>query len=154
MLKAAARRDVDLVVFWSLDRFTREGALPTLQHLNTLSSYGVGFRSFTEPYLDSCGAFKDAIIAILAAIARQERIRVVERIQAGLERAKAKGTRSGRPIGRPRCVFDRKRAREMRKSGMSFGAIASGDGDFKSCGCAGVLTIGQSLSKRFRVGRL
>ena len=43
----------------------REGMLETLQHRNRLTSYGVGFRSFTEAYLDSCGLFKDAVIAIL-----------------------------------------------------------------------------------------
>ena len=51
MMSEAAQRRFDVLVFWALDRFTREGALATLQHLNRLSSYGVGFRSFTEPYL-------------------------------------------------------------------------------------------------------
>jgi hypothetical protein len=43
------------VLFWSLDRFSREGVLETLQYLQTLTSYGVGWKSFTEQYLDSCG---------------------------------------------------------------------------------------------------
>ena len=43
MMSAAARRRFDVVLFWALDRFTREGALATLQYLNRLSSYGVGF---------------------------------------------------------------------------------------------------------------
>ena len=43
MLVDAAQRRFDVVVFWALDRFTREGALETLQYLNTLSSYGVGY---------------------------------------------------------------------------------------------------------------
>ena len=57
MMTGALRRQFDVLLFWALDRFTREGALQTLQHLNQLSSYGVAFRSFTEPYLDSCGIF-------------------------------------------------------------------------------------------------
>jgi DNA invertase Pin-like site-specific DNA recombinase len=69
-----ARRDIDVVVFWSLDRFTREGALATLQHLDRLGSYGVRFRSYTEPYLDSCEVWGNAMIAILGTIAKQERI--------------------------------------------------------------------------------
>jgi DNA invertase Pin-like site-specific DNA recombinase len=105
LLKDAAQCKFDVVLFWSLDRFTREGALATLQHLNTLTSYGVGYRSFSEPYLDSCGLFKDAIIAILGTIAKQERIRLSERVKAGLARAKRQGTRTGRKIGRPRVVF-------------------------------------------------
>src|SRR5512143_2265267 len=55
----AAERKFDLVLFWSLDRFSREGVLETLQHLQTLTSYGVGWKSFTEQYLDSCGIFRD-----------------------------------------------------------------------------------------------
>lgn len=132
MLQAAARREFDVVVFWSLDRFSREGALPTLNHLNTLSSYGVGFRSFTEPYLDSCGLFRDAIVAILGTIAKQERVRLSERVKAGLERSKVSGTRSGKPIGRPRRVFDREKVQDFRKQGLGFGAIAGKLGISKS----------------------
>lgn len=58
MFEAASKREIDVVLFWSLDRFTREGALPTLQHLNTLTRYGVGFHSYTEPYLDPCGLLR------------------------------------------------------------------------------------------------
>jgi hypothetical protein len=36
------------------DRLSREGVYQTLRHLNRLESYGIGFRSFTEPYFDSC----------------------------------------------------------------------------------------------------
>ena len=92
LFAVAAHRGFDVVLFWSLDRLTREGAFETLQRLNTLSSYGVGFRSFTEPYLDSCGVFKDAIIAILGTIAKQERIRIKERVQAGQGPTKPAGT--------------------------------------------------------------
>ena len=81
-------RRFDVVVFWALDRLTQEGALATLEYLNQLSRYGVAFRSYMEPYLDSCGVFKGAIIAILGTIARQERLRLSERVRAGLERAR------------------------------------------------------------------
>ena len=66
----------------------------------------MGFRSFAEPYLDSCGIFKDAVIAILGTIAKQERLRISQRVRAGLERARISGTRSGKAIGRPRKVLD------------------------------------------------
>ena len=91
MIADAAQRRFDVLVFWALDRLTRESALETLQHLNRLSSYGVGFRSFTEPYSDSCGIFKDAVVAILGTIAKQERIRISERVRPGLNRARSKG---------------------------------------------------------------
>jgi DNA invertase Pin-like site-specific DNA recombinase len=125
LFAAAARREVDVVVFWSLDRFTREGALATLQHLALLGSYGVRFRSYTEPYLDSCGLWGDAIIAILGTIAKQERVRTVERVKAGLERARLVGTKSGRKIGRPPVVLDRARLVELRNTGASWRDIAS-----------------------------
>jgi DNA invertase Pin-like site-specific DNA recombinase len=123
-MEAATRREIDVVLFWSLDRFSREGALATLQHLDRLSSYGVGFRSFTEPYLDSCGMFKDAVIAILGTIAKQERVRLSERVTAGLERAREGGTRSGKAIGRPRRVFDKEAAAARRRAGESYPQIA------------------------------
>jgi DNA invertase Pin-like site-specific DNA recombinase len=103
---------------------TREGALETLQHLNRLSIYGVGFRSFTEPYLDSCGIFKDAVVAILGTIAKQERVRISERVRAGLNHARSQGTKSGNPIGRPRAVFPHDRARELRGQSWSWRKIA------------------------------
>ena len=86
MFADASKRKFDLVLFWALDRLSREGVLATLQHLNRLESYGVGFRSFTEPYFDSCGVFKDAVIAIMATLARQEREKRAERTRAGLAR--------------------------------------------------------------------
>ena len=91
MFLAAYQRKFDLILFWSLDRFSREGAYETLQHLQKLSSYKVYWKSYTEQYLDSCGVFGDAVIAILATIAKQERIRISERIKAGIARARAEG---------------------------------------------------------------
>jgi DNA invertase Pin-like site-specific DNA recombinase len=97
LFAAAHQRKFDLVLFWSLDRFSREGALPTLQHLNLLESYGVDYKSYTEQHLDSTGIFKDAVISILAIVAKQERVRLSERTRAGIERARGKGTKLGKP---------------------------------------------------------
>ena len=117
----AARRRFDLVLFWSLDRFSREGVTETLNHLQRLSASGVGYRSFTEQYLDSCGMFKDAVLAILAVIAKQERVRLSERTIAGLEKAR----RQGRVGGRPRIVVDRLRIKELSAKGFSTREIGS-----------------------------
>ena len=97
MFAAASRREFDCVLFWLLDRFSREGVYETLQHLQRLTSYGVRHRSFTEQYLDSHGLFRDAVVSILATIAKQERIRLSERTIAGLERARSQGRVGGRP---------------------------------------------------------
>jgi DNA invertase Pin-like site-specific DNA recombinase len=124
MFADAAQRRFDVVLFWALDRFTREGALETLQYLNQLSGYGVGYRSFSERYLDSCGPFKEAVIAILGVIAKQERVRISERVRAGLNRAMAHGTRSGKPVGRPRAIFSRDEVNQLRQQGKSLRQIA------------------------------
>jgi DNA invertase Pin-like site-specific DNA recombinase len=121
MFSAASRREFDCVLFWSLDRFSREGVYETLQHLQRLTAYGVGYRSFTEQYLDSCGLFKDAVISILATIAKQERVRLSERTIAGLQRAR----QQGRIGGRPRKECDRDRLSELRRSGFSLAQIAA-----------------------------
>jgi len=97
LFQDASQRKFDLVLFWSLDRFSREGVRETLNHLERLTSYGVAYRSFTEQYLDSCGLFKDAVLAILAVIAKQERVRLSERTIAGLEKARKAGRIGGRP---------------------------------------------------------
>ena len=119
LFAAAAKREFDLVLFWGLDRFSREGVFETLKHLQTLTSYGVGYRSFTEQYLDSCGIFKDAVVSILAVVAKQERVRLSERTLAGLARARAQG----RVGGRPKVVCDVRKLHRLRASGKSLAAI-------------------------------
>jgi DNA invertase Pin-like site-specific DNA recombinase len=121
MLIAASKREFDLLLFWSLDRLSREGALETLQHLQRLTAYGVAYRSFTEPYLDSLGAFRDGVISILACLARQERIRQSERTIAGLEKARALFGRVG---GRPRVKCDRSKVLKLHAAGKSLAAIS------------------------------
>jgi DNA invertase Pin-like site-specific DNA recombinase len=121
MFIAASQRKFDLLLFWSLDRLSREGALETLQHLQRLTSYGVGYRSFTEPYLDSLGVFRDAIVSILACLARQERIRLSERTIAGLTKARELYGRVG---GRPRVKCDRAKVLKLHGAGKSLAAIS------------------------------
>jgi DNA invertase Pin-like site-specific DNA recombinase len=124
MFDAASRREFDLVLFWSLDRFSREGVLETLQHLQKLDSYGVEWFSFKEEYLRSIGIFKDAVTAILSAIAKQERVRLSERVHAGLNRARAQG----KTLGRPRAAVRPERVLALREKGLSLRAIAAETG--------------------------
>jgi DNA invertase Pin-like site-specific DNA recombinase len=124
----ASQRQFDGVLFWSLDRFSREGVRETLNHLERLDNYGVGYRSFSEPYLDSCGIFKDAVLAILAVIAKQERVRLSERTLAGLARAR----KQGRVGGRPKVVCDRSKVQRLHQAGKSLGEIAEAVGVSKS----------------------
>jgi DNA invertase Pin-like site-specific DNA recombinase len=124
MWRDAAQRRFDVLLFWALDRFSREGVLETLNYLQRLDSYGINWRSHTEQYLDSCSVFREAVLAILAAIAKQERIRISERTRAGLDRAREKGTRGGKPIGRHRTIFRRDQVAELRREGLSWSPIS------------------------------
>jgi DNA invertase Pin-like site-specific DNA recombinase len=124
MLTDACRRKFDLVLFWALDRLSREGALATLKYLEQLTAAQVGWKSFTEQYLDSCGIFRDAILSILATVANQERVRLSERTLAGLEVAR----RAGRIGGRRRSVFSRDEVARLRSEGCSLAQIAKAVG--------------------------
>jgi DNA invertase Pin-like site-specific DNA recombinase len=120
MLNDASRKQFDVVLFWSLDRFSREGVLETLQHLRVLTGHGVDWFSYREEYLRSIGPFRDAVLAILSAIAQQERVRLSERVHAGLSRARAEGV----TLGRPRVAIDRAKVWELRDAGNSISQIA------------------------------
>ena len=93
----ARQRKFDVLLFWSLDRFSREGSRKTLEYLTKLDDYRVKWHSYTEEYISSLGIFADAIISLMACLAKQERIRISERTKAGLARVKAKGKVLGRP---------------------------------------------------------
>jgi DNA invertase Pin-like site-specific DNA recombinase len=139
MFLDASQRRFDVLLFWALDRLSREGVLETLQHLNRLTSYGVGYRSFTEQYFDSCGIFRDAVIAIIATVAKQERVRLSQRVKAGLETARAKGKR----LGRPQVFVEPSTIAMLRQRGRSWPQIARELG----IGVGTAYRIGQSLSK-------
>jgi DNA invertase Pin-like site-specific DNA recombinase len=87
LFSLAARRQIDVVVVWALDRFSREGVAETFAHIQKLASYGVGLVSVTEPHFRTPGPAGELLIAVAAWIAKQERIRISERVRAGLETA-------------------------------------------------------------------
>lgn len=120
MMEDARKNKFSTVLFWSLDRFSREGTIETLIHLQTLGKYGVGFCSYQEQYIDSAGPFKDALIGIIAALARMERDRQSERVKAGLDRRRAQGKHVGR-VPRP---VDIDRLRLAVKAEFSLAQIA------------------------------
>jgi len=113
-------RKFDLVLFWSLDRFSREGVLETLKHLERLSAWGVDWRSYQEAYFDSCGPFKDVVVSLMATLAKQERLRISERTKAGLQRAR----RAGKILGRPRVKVDVRQLQRLQENGLSLRRIA------------------------------
>ncbi len=125
VLEAAARGKYDVLLFWSLDRLSREGTRQTLDYLQTLTTHGVQWHSYSEQYLSSLGPFADVVISLLSTLAKQERIRISERTKAGLERAKAEGKTLGRRTGQRMKGTDKriKLVKQLRAEGHSFNAI-------------------------------
>lgn len=111
MLEDADKRKFDLILIWSLDRFSREGISNCFGYLERLKRNRVALKSLQESWLDTRDeGLGQLLLAIFSWVAQQERQRIVERTKAGLERAK----REGKCLGRPTGSKDKK---ERRKSG-------------------------------------
>jgi DNA invertase Pin-like site-specific DNA recombinase len=118
----AARRKFDLLLVWSLDRFSREGMAATVAHLQRLASHGVAFRSFTEEHLSTENELvRNILLATLSSLAKLEREKISRRTKAGLERARANGKRLGRPAFSDR---DKQKLRTALDSGESWHAVS------------------------------
>jgi DNA invertase Pin-like site-specific DNA recombinase len=95
LMKAARRRTFDTLLVWRLDRLGRN-----LRHLimllDELTALGVGFVSLGEG-IDTATPAGRLQLHILGAIAEFERARIAERVRLGVARARAQGTRLGRP---------------------------------------------------------
>ena len=120
MMLEASQRKFDLLLFWKLDRLSREGTRKTLVYLTQLDSWGVAWRSFMEPFFDSCGMMRDVVISIMATLAEQERISISERTKAGLQRAR----RAGKRLGRKAVLVDVRAARRLQAEGLGVRGIA------------------------------
>lgn len=121
MLEACDRHEADVVVIWALDRFSREGPLKTMLLLDRLQRAGVRVKSLKEPWLDPDSPTYDLLVPIFAWIAKQESIRLGERVVAGMARARANGAR----FGRPRVSIDPAIAGTYRAHGWSLRRIAA-----------------------------
>jgi DNA invertase Pin-like site-specific DNA recombinase len=126
MLADVHKRQFDLVLCWALDRLSREGMVPTVLHLQRVASHGVGFHSYAEPMLSTDNEMiRDIVLALMASLAKIERLKISERTKAGMERVRQHGSKSGKAIGRPR-VTDRIHAQivDMLAAGTGIRATA------------------------------
>lgn len=122
MMQDASQRKFDLLLFWSLDRLSREGIVRTLGYLQQFKSWNVGWRSYTQPFLDTGNAMvTDVVLSVLAAVAQQERLTISERTLAGLHRAR----KAGKVLGRPITDVDMAKVEKRRAKGESLRSIAS-----------------------------
>jgi len=95
LLKAARRREVDVIVVWRLDRWGRSVA-DLMTTLRELTDLGVGFVSLTEA-LDLTTPTGRAMAGLLAIFAEFDREILRERVRAGIAQARKEGRRHGRP---------------------------------------------------------
>lgn len=122
LLKDAERRRFDVVLFWALDRFSREGIRKTISYLQRLDACDVAFKSYTEPYLDTDNELVSHIlVGVLSYFAELEARKISQRTKAGLERARANGKKPGRPSGYERWVGE---LEWMKRAGYSQGAMS------------------------------
>ena len=118
MMRDARRGRFDVVMVWASDRIARS-TRHFLEVLDELNRLGVEFASFREQ-IDTGGPLGRAIVVIIGAIAELERNLIVERVRAGMRRAKLEGQR----IGRPPLDLDRAAVLRDRQRGQSLGELA------------------------------
>ena len=119
LLKAVARREVDLVAAWSVDRLGRS-MQDLVSFLEDLKGHGADLYLHQQA-LDTTTPSGRALFGMMAVFAEFERAMIQERVNAGLSRAKAQGKKLGRPM-----VPKEKEAkvRELRASGMGINKVA------------------------------
>ncbi len=130
MLEDARRGLFDVLVCWSLDRFSREGEWSVSRIMATLQDWHVQFYSFNEPFLDTTGPFAGFLIPLFAWLARQDSIRKGKAVKLGMEKAKAQG----KSVGRPSVVsrVDVELVARLRDDGKSWREIAEAHPPVKS----------------------
>jgi DNA invertase Pin-like site-specific DNA recombinase len=92
LMDDAGKRKFQLVVFWAIDRFSREGMQATVARLHQLNSYGVAFHSYTEPLVSTDNELvRDIVLAVYSSLAKAESAKISTRVKAGMARVAASG---------------------------------------------------------------
>ena len=110
MMAAARRAEFDTALVWSCDRIARS-VRHFLDVLDEFNRLGIEFISCRES-IDTSGPLGCAVVVIIGAIAELERSLIVERVRAGMRRAKLEGRHIGRRplnVDRPAVLRDRQR---------------------------------------------
>ena len=119
LLRDARRRHFDVVLVWACDRLARS-VRHFLEVLDELNHLGIEFVSYREQ-LDTAGPLGRAVVVIISVVAELERNLIIERVRAGMRRAKLEG----RHIGRRPLDLDRAAILRDRQRGMSLTQIAA-----------------------------
>jgi DNA invertase Pin-like site-specific DNA recombinase len=118
LMADAHRRRFDVVLVAAFDRMARS-VRHFLEVLDDLNNLGIEFISLREN-IDTSGPLGRAMVVIVGAIAELERNLIVERVRAGMRRARLEG----RQIGRTPLAIDRPQVVRDRRSGMSLTCVA------------------------------
>jgi DNA invertase Pin-like site-specific DNA recombinase len=118
MMIAAKKRRFDILLVWKLDRLSRS-LKDLINTLDELGALGVHFISY-DNNLDTTTPTGKLVFQIIGAVAEFEKDIIRERVKAGLENARQKGKRLGRPSINNQ-IFEK--ARLLRKQGLSFRKI-------------------------------
>src|SRR5437870_13728787 len=119
MLTDARQGKFEVLLVWACDRLARS-VRHFLEVLDELNHLGIEFVSFREQ-LDTGGPLGRAVVVIISVVAELERNLIVERVKAGMRRAKLEGQR----IGRPACQVNVAALMLDRKHGDSLSELAS-----------------------------
>lgn len=119
MMNEARKKKFDCLLVWKLDRLSRS-MKDMVTTLHELGSLGIDFISY-DNNLDTSSPTGKLVFHVIGAVAEFERDIIRDRVRAGLENAKRKGKRLGRPEI-PASVFEE--AKRLRSQGLSFRKIA------------------------------
>ncbi|GAY22469.1 recombinase family protein [Sphingobium fuliginis] len=111
----------DILIVTKLDRLGRN-AMDLRATVERLAAEGVKVHCLALGGVDLTSAAGKMTMGVIAAVAEFERDLLIERTQAGLQRAKAEG----KALGRPQALTDDQQRTiiEKRRQGMSLGALA------------------------------
>ena len=118
LIADARQRKLDAVLVWRFDRFARSTRALILA-LEEFHALGVDFISYSEQ-IDTGLPMGKAMFTMISAIAEFERSLIRQRVHAGLERARERGVR----LGRPRKGFDVNAALRLKREGSSWSQLA------------------------------
>jgi DNA invertase Pin-like site-specific DNA recombinase len=129
LLSDARRNRFDVVMVWAFDRIARS-VRHFLEVLDEFNHLNIEFNSFREQ-VDTGGPLGRALIVIIGAISELERCIIIERVRAGMRRARLEG----RQIGRARLDVNREQVIQDRRSGMSLTQVAKKHGISRASVC-------------------
>ncbi len=117
LMNDAKKGKFDVLLTWKLDRLARSTRQLVLM-LDELKGLGVALASFTEN-IDFTTPMGRAMFVIISALAELERAAIIERVHAGLRRARQEGKR----LGRPRRSLDVEKIKALHAAGLSLRQI-------------------------------